>query len=292
MRADWNDCLKFGNDGESVFVAMQLRLALKEYVEITDILDEEDEKAWGENELAKLDANLQEHAWDGEWFMRGYRVDGMKFGSSESPEGKIFLNPQCWAVISGAATPEQAKSAMEKVGEQLATDYGIKVCAPPYTSSDYNIVRAMLMNPGLKENGGIFIHTQGWAVMAEAMLGHGNKAYQYLRAYLPAAYNKKADIREIEPYVVCQSTHADDSPKHGASRLPWLSGSATWTYLCHQQLYPGDQTPVQWHQHRSLYPLRLEGVCCHPEFQGQYTEYQGKKSRWCGAGSSQINGEW
>ncbi len=239
LRADWNDCLKFGYDGESVFVAMQLRLALQEYVEIAGMLGEENERAWGGKELAKLDGNLQQHAWDGRWFMRGYRVDGMKFGSSESPEGKIFLNPQCWAVISGAATPEQAQSAMEEVEKQLTTDYGIKLNAPPYTSSDYNIVRAMLFNPGLKENGGIFIHTQGWAVMAEAMLGHGNKAYQYLRAYLPAAYNKKAELREIEPYVVCQSTHADASPKHGASRLPWLSGSATWTFYAISQYILG-----------------------------------------------------
>ncbi len=230
LKADWNDCLKFGNDGESVFVALQLRLALKEYEEITDLLGNHSENAWAEQELRKLDANLQKHAWDGEWFMRGYRVDGMKFGSSESPEGKIFLNPQAWSVISGAATTEQAEGAMKQLGEWLFTDYGIRVCAPPYTSSDYNIVRAMLMNPGQKENGGIFIHTQGWAVMAEAMLGHGNRAYEYLRAYMPAAYNGKAEIREIEPYVVCQSTHGPESPRYGASRLPWLSGSATWTY--------------------------------------------------------------
>ena len=175
----------------------------------------------------------------GAWFMRGYRVDGMKFGSSESPEGKIFLNPQAWSVISGAATPEQAEQSMKQVGEQLSTEYGIRVCAPAYTSSDYNIVRAMLMNPGQKENGGIFVHTQGWAVMAESMLGHGNRAYEYLRAYMPAAYNQKAEIREIEPYVVCQSTHGPESPRYGASRLPWLSGSATWTYYAISQYILG-----------------------------------------------------
>jgi N,N'-diacetylchitobiose phosphorylase len=239
LHADWNDCLRFGYDGESVFVALQLRLALKEYIEISGLLGEKAEGAWAEQELVKLDANIQEHAWDGQWFIRGYRSDGMKFGSSESKEGKIFLNPQAWSVISGAATGEQAVLAMDRVGAMLSTAYGIKLCAPPYTSSDYNIVRAMLMNPGLKENGGIFIHTQGWALMAEAMLGRGDRAYNYLRAYLPAAFNKKAEIREIEPYVVCQSTHADQSPKHGASRIPWLSGSATWTYYAISQYILG-----------------------------------------------------
>lgn len=230
LAADWNDCLKFGHDGESIFVAMQLRYALKVYLEVADLLNMADEKEWGKKYLQQLDENIQKYAWDGEWFLRGYRVDGMKFGSRESKEGQIYLNPQSWAVLSGAATPEQAESAMNNVYERLVTEYGIKICDPPYTDSDYNIVRAQLMNPGLKENGGIFVHTQGWAVMAEALRGNGERAYQYLRAFLPAAYNTKAEIREIEPYVLSQSTHTEYSPKHGASRIPWLSGSATWTY--------------------------------------------------------------
>ncbi len=239
LKADWNDCLKFGFNGETVFVAMQLRLALREYIEIAGLLKNDAEKAWATPLLEELDKNLQEHAWDGEWFMRGYRYDGMKFGSKDVPEGQIFLNPQSWAVISGAASKEQAVVAMQRVNERLSTEYGLALCDPPYTQSDYNIVRAQLMNPGLKENGGIFMHTQGWGVMAEAILGHGNQAYEYLRSYLPAAFNKKADIREIEPYVVCQSAHSKSSPKCGAARVPWLSGSATWTYYAITQYVLG-----------------------------------------------------
>lgn len=230
LMADWNDCLKFGHTGETIFVAMQLRLALKVYMEASQLVKNAGEESWGKEQLVSLDEKIQKHAWDGEWFMRGYRFDGLKFGSRDVPEGQLFLNPQVWSVISEAATPQQAKTAMRKVQERLATDYGIMICDPPYTNSDYTIVRAQLMNPGLKENGGIFNHTQGWGVIAEAILGHGNQAYKYLRSYLPAAYNTLADVREIEPYVVCQSTHAKHSPKHGASRIPWLSGAATWMY--------------------------------------------------------------
>jgi N,N'-diacetylchitobiose phosphorylase len=229
LSADWNDCLKFGHTGESVFVAMQLRLALNVYIEIARLISQPEEEKWGKTALSKIDGNIQEHAWDGKWFMRGYRSDGMKFGASECPEGKIFLNPQVWSVISGAATVDQALAAMDNVNKYLATDYGLMLCDPPYTRTDYHIIRSQLFNPGLKENGGIFIHTQAWAVIAEAMLGRGNQAYQYLRAYLPAAFNTKAETREIEPYVVCQSTHSKYSPGFGKSRIPWLSGSATWT---------------------------------------------------------------
>jgi cellobiose phosphorylase len=241
LHADWNDCLRFGHNGESVFVAMQLRLALSVYSEVAELLNEADERQWSLDCLAELDGNIQKHCWDGEWFMRGYRFDGLKFGSKEEAEGKIFLNPQAWAVISGASTGAQAELCMRKVREKLATEYGILICDPPYTNSDHQIVRAQLMNPGLKENGGIFVHTQAWAVIAEAILGNGDQAYKYLRAYLPAAYNSRAGIREIEPYVVSQSTHTAHSPKHGASRLPWLSGSASWTYYAISQYVLGVQ---------------------------------------------------
>lgn len=230
LSADWNDCLEFGDEGESIFVTLQLRYALNEYVEIGKLLEDDEEVAWGEKLLSELDAKINKYAWDGEWFMRGYGADGQKFGSRDSTEGKIYMNPQAWAIYSGLATEEQGQSAMRNVQEKLATKYGVMICDPPYTDSDYNIVRAQLMNPGLKENAGIFMHTQGWAVIAEALLGHGNQAYQYVKSFLPAYYNDKAEIREIEPYVMCQSTHSKYSPKFGTSRIPWLSGSASWSY--------------------------------------------------------------
>jgi cellobiose phosphorylase len=239
LRADWNDCLRFGHKGESVFVAMQLRFALREYIEIAQLLGNNPEESWAKPLLERVDLAIQQHAWDGEWFLRGYRQDGLKFGSKDNHEGMIYLNPQAWAVIGGAATSEQAESSMKKVKELLATEYGIALCNPPYTSSDFTIVRGQLMNPGTKENGGIFVHTQGWAVMAEAILGHGNRAYDYLQAYLPSSFNDKAEIREIEPYVVCQSTHSNHSPSFGKSRIPWLSGSATWTYYAITQYILG-----------------------------------------------------
>ena len=239
LHADWNDCLKFGHDGETSFVAMQLRFALKTYIEICQLVSNKAEEAWAKPLLVQLDENIQKYVWDGEWFLRGYRADGFKFGSKESDEGKIFMNPQVWAIISGSATDEQKMLALQSMRERLSTDYGIMLCDPPYTQTDYNIVRAALFNTGMKENGGIFIHTQGWAVMAEAMCGNGNNAYQYFRNYMPAAYNAKAEIREIEPYVFCQSTHSKHSPRYGKSRVPWLSGSATWSLVAATQYILG-----------------------------------------------------
>jgi len=269
LRADWNDCLRFGAKGESVFVAMQLRLALDVYAQAVRQLEGPEEEAWAVEHRDELDRRIQESAWDGEWFLRGFREDGFKFGSRECQEGKIFLNPQSWAVISGAATETQATIAMDSVGKHLGTEYGLVLCDPPYTQTDYQIVRAQLMNPSLKENGSVFVHTQGWAVIAECMLGRGDQAYRYLRAYLPAAYNTRAEIREIEPYVVCQSTHAKYSPKQGASRIPWLSGSATWTHLAITQYVLGLRPEIEGLRVDPCIPGSWPGFSVERRFRGR-----------------------
>ena len=241
LHADWNDCLRLGHQGESVFVAFQLRFALKNYLDICQRLDKAAEVEWAQTYLKKLDENINQYTWDGEWFLRAFRDDGLKFGAKECEEGSIFLNPQTWSILSGHASPEQAPKAMSAVNQRLATEYGLMICDPPFDKTDHTVVRATFMNKGMKENGGIFCHTQGWAIMAEAMLGHGDLAYQYFRAYLPAAFNDRAEIRQIEPYVYCQSTHSKYSPRFGASRIPWLSGAATWAYYAASQYILGIQ---------------------------------------------------
>lgn len=241
LSADWNDCLQLGHSGESVFVAFQLRYALKTYAEICQRLARIDEARWAQAHLERLDDNIERYAWDGQWFLRAYRHDGMKFGSRENPEGRIWLNPQTWAVLSGFLQGRRAREVMDQVARHLATDYGLMICDPPYEKTDHHVVKASLFNQGMKENASIFSHTQGWAVMAEAMLGRGDRAYRYFRAYLPAAYNNRAHLRQIEPYVYCQFTHSRYSPRAGASRLPWLTGAAAWSYYAATQYILGVQ---------------------------------------------------
>lgn len=239
LSADWNDCLQLGHNGETVFVAFQLRYALVTYIEICTLLKKQTEIDWATPILNKLDENIEKHAWDGDWYMRAYRWDGMKFGNKDSEEGSIWLNPQTWSIISGHATGDKAKNILEHVKSRLSTDYGLMICDPPYQKADVEVIKASLFNQGTKENGGIFCHTQGWAVMAEAMQGNGTQAYQYFRAFMPSAYNTKAEIREIEPYVYSQSTHSKYSPRYGASRLPWLTGAATWALYSASQYILG-----------------------------------------------------
>ncbi|MFP4281894.1 MAG: GH36-type glycosyl hydrolase domain-containing protein [Opitutales bacterium] len=239
LKADWNDCLRLGYYGESLFVAFQLRLGLKVYGELAEKLARADEVAWAKERLADLDGRIQKHCWSQDRFIWAIGQDGTVYGTHDASEGALYLNTQVWSVISGAATPEQAETCMQTLHEMLATEYGVMLCAPPVTTMSPEIMLAILFNPGTKENAGIFNHPQGWCVMAEAMLGNGDRAYQYHRAYMPSAFNDKAEIRGSEPYVHCQSTHAKYSPMFGAARIPWLSGTATWAYYSSTQYILG-----------------------------------------------------
>lgn len=230
LKADWNDCVKMGYHGESVMVAQQVRYGLEVYGKIAGRLGMPEEAQWAGEKLRDVDANIQKATWDGEWFLWAIGPDGHRYGSKQEKEGQIYINTQVWAVISGAASDTQARSAMKAMKERLATPYGIMLSAPPFTDTPSKVMGGVIYNHGIKENAGIFCHTQGWAVMAEAMLGNGDQAYEYYRAYMPSAYNDRAEVRESEPYVHCQTTYATCNRNAGKSRVPWLSGTASWSY--------------------------------------------------------------
>lgn len=230
LLADWNDCLKLGYHGESLFVAFQLRLGLTTYADISERLNKSEEAAWALSEREKLDANIQKKCWDGKWFVWAIAEDGTVYGTHSIDEGQIYFNTQVWSVLSGAATPEQQKLCLESVKEKLATPYGLMLCAPPFVHADREIMSSVVFLPGIKENAGIFNHTQGWGVIAEIMNGNGDRAYEYCKSALPAAYNDKAEVRQSEPYVIGQTTYSTYSKRPGNTRVSWLSGAATWNY--------------------------------------------------------------
>lgn len=228
--ADWNDCLRLGYHGESLFVAFQLRLGLNTYAEIAEMLDMAEEVAWARSHIGPLDDAIQKYCWDGEWFIWAIAEDGTVYGTKEYEEGQVYMNTQVWAVLSGAATPEQAHLCLKTMNKHLATPYGIMLSAPPFEKTSVEVMRGVLFLKGIKENASIFNHTQGWGVMAECMMGNGDRAFEYYRSFMPAAYNDCAEVRGCEPYVQGQTTYSTFSPRAGTCRTSWLSGAATWAY--------------------------------------------------------------
>jgi cellobiose phosphorylase len=268
LQADWNDCLKLGYRGESVFVAFQVRFGLGVYADLAQRLGLADQAAWANQQRESLDSRIQAVCWDGSWFIWAVAEDGTVYGSKNYPEGQVYLNTQVWSVLSGAANPSQAQQALASVHQRLATPYGIMLCDPPFEKTSVNVMRAVLFNPGCKENAGIFCHTQSWAVMAECMMGNGDRAYEYYRAFMPSAYNDRAEIRQIEPFVHCQSTHGSASPKFGVSRLPWLSGTASWSYYAATQWILGIRPEIDGLRIDPCIPRDWQGFTVNRRFRG------------------------
>lgn len=227
LYADWNDCLRLGENGESTFVAMQFYLGMTilkkfaEYKNDTDYIAYLDEK---QEALGKL---LNDLCWNEDRFIRGFSEAGETIGQRTDPEASMWLNPQSWAVISGLATPEQADAALNNVNELLNTDYGAVLMHPPYHAHAFDGALAVIYNAGVKENAGIFSQSQGWIILAEALQGHGDRAFQYFMENAPAAQNDRAEIRKLEPYCYGQFTEGKDSPHHGRSHVHWLTGTAS-----------------------------------------------------------------
>lgn len=227
LHADWNDCLRLGKKGESTFVAFQLYYAMSVIRDFAVKRQDTDYIAYIDKVQKELRDTLNENCWEGDRFIRGFKEDGQVIGSKKDPEASMWVNPQSWAVISGHATKEQAEKALESVHRELNTKYGVRTMAPSYVDHAFDGALAILFNPSTKENGGIFSQPQGWIILAEALMGHGNRAYEYFSECCPANMNDHAEIRVIEPYAHGQFTEANESPFFGRSHTHWLTGTAS-----------------------------------------------------------------
>lgn len=226
LHADWNDMIRLGKKGESTFVGFQFIYAvdiLKTYaMERNDM----EYVSYLDTAYQIVDSKLKE-CWDEDRWIRGFLQNGKPFGKREDKEASMWVNPQSWSVISGYATKEQAELAMDNVEKILNTPYGAMLFYPAYDKHTIEESAVYWYNKGTKENASIFSQTQGWLILAEAKLGHGNRAYQYWKEAAPATYNDKAELRTMEPYVFGQFIEGKDSPYAGRGHVHWLTGTAS-----------------------------------------------------------------
>jgi len=233
--ADWNDCLNLGIDNEvaeTTWVPELLYLELNEFLTIAKLLDK-DEDYEKYSALAKgIKDNFNKKAWDGKWYIRGIDKYGKPVGSAKCKEGgNIDLLPQAWAVMSGIADPARGVTCMDSVKSLLDTEHGIMLISPPYTEYDEKLGAVTTFAPGLKENGGIFCHSNPWAMIAETMLGRGETAFKYYKTILPSEKNKIADTHLTECYVYSQFITGKGNRNFGRARNSWLTGTAAWNFI-------------------------------------------------------------
>jgi cellobiose phosphorylase len=249
-RADWNDCLnlncfsdtpgqsfqtttnKDGKTAESVFIGGMFVLAANELAAIAGRRGSEI-NAQGYREAAlKMSATVGTSGWDGAWFLRAYDDFGNKVGSNECAEGKIFIEPQGFCIIAGIGLENgRAGMALDSVNRHLATTHGIMLQQPAFSQYYLHLGEISSYPPGYKENAGIFCHNNPWIMIAETMVGHGDRAFDYYRLINPSAREKLVALHRCEPYVYAQMIAGKDAPTHGEAKNSWLTGTAAWNYV-------------------------------------------------------------
>ena len=229
LRADWNDCLNLGG-GESAMVAFLLIWATNHFLDAARALGRQEDIAQYTIKKENMERICRGTLWDGDWFLRGFTAAGKAIGSHEAAEGKVHMESNTWAVVSGTADREQGIRCMDAVDEWLYTPYGLMLNAPSFTKRDDSIGFITRVYPGVKENGAIFSHPNPWAWVAECMLGRGERAMKFYDALLPENQNDMMEIRQAEPYTYCQFIMGRDHSAFGRARHPFMTGSSGWAY--------------------------------------------------------------
>ncbi|MDR3416663.1 MAG: glucoamylase family protein [Nevskia sp.] len=234
---DWNDGMNLvgiHGKGESVWLGFFLYEVLSSFAKLAAIHGDPAFVERCRREAAQLRRNIEQHAWDGEWYRRAWFDDGSPLGSSANPECSIDSIAQSWSVLSGAATPEHARAAMAAVDRRLVRrDRGlIQLLDPPFDKSAMNPGYIKGYVPGVRENGGQYTHAAVWAAMAFAAMGDSRRAWELLALINPVnqALTMQAVVAyKTEPYAVAADVYAVP-PHTGRGGWTWYTGSAGWLY--------------------------------------------------------------
>jgi cellobiose phosphorylase len=286
-RADWNDCLnlncfsdtpgqsfqtttnKDGKVAESVFIAGLFVLASNELADLAQQRGDSEQAAACRQAAAEMTAVVDRAGWDGNWFRRAYDDFGRPVGSQECLEGQIFIEPQGICIMAGIGLEDgRASQALDAVRDHLATPHGIILQQPAYSRYYLELGEISSYPPGYKENAGIFCHTNPWIMIAEAMNGSGDRAFDYYYRINPSAREAISEVHRSEPYVYAQMIAGRDAPTHGEAKNSWLSGTAAWNYVAITQWILGIRPALDGLQISPVIPSAWEGFTARRVFRG------------------------
>ncbi|MDD5937264.1 MAG: glycosyl transferase [Clostridiales bacterium] len=257
-RADWNDCLnlncfstesgesfqtvtsKDGKVAESVMIAGMFAYIGEEYAILMNKVGNKEESDRAYSEVKKMREVIMREGYDGDWFLRAYDDFGKKIGSKECEEGKIFIESQGFCVLGKCGLEDgKALRALDSVEERLGTKYGLVLNNPAFTRYYVEYGEISTYPGGYKENAGIFCHNNAWIMCAEAVVGRGDKAFDYYTRIAPAYTEEYSEIHRTEPYVYAQMVAGKDAKRFGEAKNSWLTGTASWNFVAISQYILG-----------------------------------------------------
>lgn len=230
---DWNDGLNaVGHKmkGESFWMSSFLYLILNQFSEIAKHQEDEGFSEVCLEHAEKIKKTFDEYGWDGEWYLQATNDDGDKIGSKDSEEGKIFLMPNAWAIISEIIPEDKKEIVIASIKKYLLKEFGTLLNYPAFTKPVKNIGYVTRYAPGLRENGGVYTHAATWAVTAFAKAGYKDLAYLAYQGICPPNRTKDPERYLAEPYVTCGNSDGPLSPLYGRGGWSWYTGSAQWLH--------------------------------------------------------------
>lgn len=290
-RADWNDCLNLncfsdtpgqsfqtttnqdGNTAESVMIAGLFLLSCQEMTQLASLFasspffasfDVHTPEFFTEK-AEEMEQAVWQAGWDGEWFRRAYDAFGEPLGSHLNDEGQIFIEPQGLCVMAGLGVEDgKARQALDAVRERLATSHGIVVLNPAYSRYQLRLGEISSYPPGYKENASVFCHSNPWIIIAETVIGRGDRAFDYYKRINPSVREAISEVHRCEPYVYAQTIAGKDAPTHGEAKNSWLTGTASWNYVAITQYILGIKPTYR-------------GLSVKPVIPGDWTGFEAKR---------------
>ncbi|MBC7765446.1 MAG: glycosyl transferase, partial [Hyphomonadaceae bacterium] len=281
--------------GEGVWLSIALYNTLQTVIEI----------AHGTGRLAVLPElmamaedikeKVNEHGWDGDWYLIAYNDEGRKIGSHESEEGKLFLNPQSWAVLSGIAPYERVQKCFEAIDKKLDTWIGPLLLTPAFTKKDITIGSITGFHPGTIENGACYCHAASFKIVADCKAGRGEQAYETLMKIVPGGtaddMNEQADC---PPYAFTNCRYSPEHPYLAGRFLnTWITGTVSWCWQAMTEWILGVRKTLDGLLIDPCIPAKWEGFTVSREYRGTiyHIEVKNPKHLNKGVQSIIINGK-
>ncbi len=257
-RADWNDCLNLncfsddpdesyqttenkteGSLAESLMIAGLFVVQGREYAALCRRMGDDVEAARAEEHVRRMEYAVRTYGWDGGWYLRAYDFFGNKIGSAENEEGKLFIESQGWCAMAGIGREEgMVDKALDACKRHLDTPHGMVLNWPAFTKWHREMGEISSYPAGYKENAGIFCHNNPWVIIAEAIAGRADDAWEHYRKICPA-WIEDQKLHKVEPYVYSQMIAGRDAAVPGEAKNSWLTGTAAWNWLCATQYLLG-----------------------------------------------------
>jgi cellobiose phosphorylase len=284
LKSDWNDIIgKFAKAGrgESVFAGFQYVMVLRQMLKLARWSDREADAEPIEQMLKKQTAALEACAWDGGWWRRGFDDEGNPVGSTDSDFGNVFLNPQSWAVLAQVGDRAQQEAGMTAAAQHLLTDAGLKILSPGFKTWPEVQDPFSGYGPGTGENGAIFCHANTWAIMAEAMLGHADTAWELFRRLVPEHLIRRfgVEVYGADPHAWLSNIAGPENERYGWGNVVHISGTAAWMDVAASQYLLGIRAELEGLRIAPLLPSGWDAFRVKRQVRGKWINLRVQRGR-------------